>query len=116
MNRRNGHLTFQTLFSDLTRPENGIENRESPRWPFSVELRIQPLDLDYRPDGDPFWVTSRDISDWGAGVICVEPISHDFVRIELPEYDIQTIARVCHNTSIGEQYPLYLIGLQFVDD
>lgn len=110
---------FLNLLTELTsghnekRAKNKRRNRREPR---SVSLRIQPLDLDFCPDGEAFWAVSRDVSNGGLGFINSEPIQHEYVRIGLFEENATMIARVCHSTSIGVKYPLYLVGVQFLDE
>ncbi len=77
-------------------------------------MQIQPLDLDFQPDGDSFWAMTRDISLRGIGFVNPEPVTHDFIRIGVLDFDKTIIARVCHSTSIGVDFPLFLIGVEFV--
>ncbi len=45
-----------------------------------------------------------------------DPIVHDYVRVMLMEQDVSVIAKVRHSSSIGTQFPLYLIGIEFLDE
>lgn len=109
---------FLRLLSELTNAtaENTGKRRKRRREPRSISLRIQPLDLDFCSDGEPFWAVSRDISSGGLGFVNNEPIQHEFVRIGLFDETATMIARVCHSTSIGVKYPLFLVGVQFLDE
>ncbi len=108
--------SFFRLIQELTTGDQPHDSRRRHRRePKSISLRIQPLDLDYRPDGEPFWAVSRDISHKGLGFVNPEPVVHEFVRIGLFEQEIAVIAKVCHSTSIGVKYPLFLVGVQFLD-
>lgn len=109
---------FLSLLNELTNAseQDTGNRRKRRRAPRSVSLRIQPLDLDFCPDGDPFWAVSRDISSVGLGFLNGEPLQHEFVRIGLFDQTATMIARVCHSTSIGVKYPLYLVGVQFLDE
>lgn len=109
---------FLSLLAELTSgsDKGDKKRRQNRRNPRSVSLRIQPLDLDFCHDGEPFWAVSRDVSNGGLGFINSEPIQHEYVRIGLFEEEATMIARVCHSTSIGVQYPLYLVGVQFLDE
>ena len=109
---------FLNLLTELTSgPENHVKNkRRSRREPRSVSLSIQPLDLDFCPDGEAFWAVSRDVSNGGLGFVNSEPIQHEYVRIGLFDEAATMIARVCHSTSIGVKCPLYLVGVQFLDE
>ena len=82
----------------------------------SISISLQPLDADFQPTGDTFWVVSRDISISGMGLICHEPIRCDHIRVGLMNEHVTAIARVRHNTSIGEKYPLYLVGIEFLQE
>ncbi len=111
----NNALDFRQLILNLCKPERPVvEKRREERVATSLSLMIQPLDFDFRPDGEPFWALSRDISSRGLGFVNPEPIQHRYVRLELIEHGASTIARVCHSTSIGLEYPLYLVGVQFL--
>lgn len=106
-------LTTLTTGSDEKSKKKQRKHRREPR---SISLQIQPLDLDFCPDGEAFWAVSRDVSNGGLGFINSEPISHEYVRIGLFEEKATMIARICHSTSIGVKYPLYLVGVQFLDE
>ena len=109
---------FLSLLCEFTEASenNAKKRRKQSREPRSISLRIQPLDLDFCPDGEPFWAVSRDISAVGLGFVNGEPIQHEFVRIGLFDQTATMIARVSHSTSIGVKYPLFLVGVQFLDE
>ena len=91
-----------------------LNRRRARRVPRSLTLKIQPLNMDFLPDGEPFFAISRDISKNGIGFVNSEPLRHEYVRIGIPEQTDQTvIARICYNHSIGLEYPLYLVGADF---
>ncbi len=94
----------------------GNSRRKSQRIPKRVTLGVQPLDDDFGPDGEPFWAISSDISQRGMGMVYDDPIVHDYVRVMLMEQDVSVIAKVRHSSSIGTQFPLYLIGIEFLDE
>ena len=89
-------------------------HRRSCREVRSISISIQPLNEDFQPTCDPFWVVSRDISTQGIGVISHDPIGHDYVRIGLMNEHVTAIGKVRHNTSIGEKYPLFLVGIEYL--
>lgn len=105
---------FRTLLRELTTPFRTDNRRSHHRVPRSISLMVQPLDLDFQPNGEPFWALTRDISLKGLGFINPEPITHEFVRLGLLDYDATIIAQVRHSTSIGIDYPLFLVGVEFV--
>ncbi len=91
-------------------------SRNNPRSTRSISVSIQPLDDDFQPIGKMFWVVSRDISYRGMGLICHEPIQCEFIRLGLMNEHVTAISTVRHNTSIGEKYPLFLVGVEFLHD
>lgn len=90
--------------------------RRDKRLTRSISVSVQPLDGDFRPDGDLFWVVSRDISPKGMGLISQEPFGFEYVRTGLLNENVTVISRVRHNSSIGESYPLFLVGIEFMND
>ena len=90
--------------------------RENHRVPKRLSLSIQPLTDDFGPDGEPFLAISSDLSKRGMGFISDDPMVHDFVRITILERDVSVIAQIRHSTSIGTLYPLFLIGVEFLDE
>lgn len=94
-------------------PQDGHDYRSHRRTLRSISVSIQPLDDDFRPCENVFWVVSRDVSQQGMGLISHEPFAHKYVRLGLVDEAATTIAEVRHNTSIGEKYPLYLVGVEF---
>jgi hypothetical protein len=107
--RRFVHLIQQVI-------EVANSRRGNHRVPKRLSLNIQPLTDDFGPDGEPFLAISSDMSKRGMGFISDDPMAHDFVRITLLDEDVSVIAQVRHSTSIGTLYPLYLIGVEFLDE
>ncbi|MEM7452717.1 MAG: PilZ domain-containing protein [Planctomycetota bacterium] len=105
---------FVEVARGLSDPHPG--RRTEPRSPRSISLRVQLLDEDFHPAGDPFWTVSRDISVRGLGFIIPEPVDHKFLKIGLGENMPMVFSEVRHCTSIGQDYKLYLIGVRFLDD
>lgn len=100
---------------DPTPPEFQCRRRHR-RTPRSISVSVQPLDDDFDVNGDRFWLVSRDISPGGIGLISYDPIEADYVRLGLLNEKVSIIGRVRHNTSIGDKYPLFLIGIEFMSD
>lgn len=92
------------------------EKRQGTRIPKRLSLKVQPLDDDFRPDGEPFCALSSDLSKKGIGFVSDDRMSHEYIRIMLLEQDVSVIAQVRHSTSIGTEYPLYLVGVEFLDE
>lgn len=90
--------------------------RQHQRRMRSISISIQPLNDDFQPDGDVFWVVSRDISPRGLGLICHDAIGHGYIRIGLLNDSVTVIGNVRHNTSIGHDYPLFLVGVEFLNE
>jgi len=106
---------FYAALKELTGFHCGVDKRSEDRMLRSVTVVIQPLDMDFQADGESFHTISRDISSNGMGFICKDPLLHEYIRIAMPEQTQATvIARVCYNLSVGNEYPLYLAGVQFV--
>ena len=98
------------------KPSSFDSRRKHQRIPRSISVSVQPLDEDFQAVGRPFWVVSRDISIRGIGLISYEPIRHDYVRVALLNENVAVFGRVRHNTSIGHKCPLYLVGVEFLND
>lgn len=92
------------------------DRREFQRIPKRVTVSIQPLDEDFAPEGEPFWAISSDVSQLGMGIVCDDRIFHEYIRLVLVDQEVSVIAKVRHSTSIGTQYPLFLIGVEFLDE
>ena len=90
--------------------------RQFSRHSLRVTLAIQPLTDDYANDGESFQATSSDISLKGMAIVNSEPIHHPYVRVSFVQYNISVIAKIRHNSSIGVEYPLYLVGVEFLDE
>ena len=114
MNQQGQLLEFTRIVNTLTHEQNDFGRRRDRRRFRSISLQIQPLDHDFHNEGEPFWVISRDISYRGLGFINSEPIQHDYLRIGLMDHEITVIGQVRHSTSIGDHYPLYLVGVEFL--
>ena len=97
-------------------PPEFLSVRRHPRTERSISISVQPLNDDFQPDGDLFWVVSRDISIKGIGLICHEPVAHGYVRIGLMNEAVTVIGKVRHNTSIGHHYPQFLVGIEFLNE
>ncbi len=107
-------ISFVLLAQQLADPANN--QRSEQRNPRSLSLRIQPLDEDFLPDGERFWTVSRDISTRGLGFIMPEPIRHQYLNVGLGNEGPMAIVEVRHCSSIGSEYPLYLIGVSFLPE
>jgi len=107
-------MEFSRIVDSLLDAPDDFGRRKEKRHCRSISLQIQPLDHDFHHDGEPFWVISRDVSGRGLAFINSERINHDYLRIGLMEHNVTVIAQVRHSTSIGDHYPLYLIGVEFV--
>lgn len=108
-------LIAQSL-QEIAKPNSHFKKRKEPRYARSLSISVQPLDDDFRPDGDSFWLVSRDISLKGIGLISSDPIVHSHVRVGLLGETTTVIGRVCHNSSIGQNCPLYLVGIEFLNE
>ena len=105
---------FVQVLRQLT--SDAKDTRSSNRYPKRLSLSIQPLDEDFLPDGEPFFAISSDMSKRGMGFILDEPMVHTHLRITLKDDNVSVIAELRHNTSIGIEYPMFLIGVEFLDE
>ncbi|MEL7498235.1 MAG: PilZ domain-containing protein [Planctomycetota bacterium] len=111
------YLVAQELQNLLSaKPTDFDSRRKHQRVPRSISISVEPVDADFQSQGEPFWVVSRDISRRGIGLISYDPIRHEFVRIGLLNENISVIGQVRHNTAIGHRYPLYLVGVEFLNE
>lgn len=90
--------------------------RQFCRHSLRVSLSIQPLTDDYGADGEPFQAVSSDISLKGMAFVNSDAIQHQYIRVSFVQFDISVIAKVRHNSSIGVDYPLFLVGVEFLDE
>ena len=102
------------ILQSLCSPKEASDNRRTDvRSPCSLATLIEPLDSDFQSCGDPFFVTSRDITENGIGFVYPAKVLEEYVRVELVAHQTSLIGRVCHNTDIGFNLPMYLVGIQF---
>ena len=105
---------FNRLFKSLCIQDHASDNRRlDVRSPCSLAALIEPLDSDFQRCGDPFFVTSRDITENGIGFVHPVKVLEEYVRVELVAHQTSVIGRVCHNTDVGFNLPMYLVGIQF---
>ena len=105
---------FRQTLNHLSNIDPHVERRNDARTPRSVSLEIQPLNMDFQPDGESFYALSRDVSSNGLGFVNSDPLSHEYIRIGMPEQTEATIiAKVRYNLSVGVGYPLFLVGVSF---
>jgi hypothetical protein len=92
------------------------EMRNHRRQARTMSILLQFLDDDLQPNLEPFWAITRDISLRGMGVICNDPIEvGQCMRMALINETTTVIAEVKHCSPIGVQYPLYLVGVEYVN-
>jgi hypothetical protein len=114
--RESSTTGIKEFVAAISRRLPATNRRRHRREPISISLWITPLDRDFHSDGESFWAMARDISASGLGFVNPEPIDHKYIRISVPDDEATVTARVCHCTSVGDRYPLYLIGVQFLDN
>ncbi len=106
---------FHDLCNELCGPvDSSVDRRTDSRCPRSLSALIEPLDGDFQRCGDPFFVTSRDITEQGMGFVNPVKLENEYVRVALVDHNASLIGRVCHNTNVGSAFPVYLIGIQFL--
>ena len=104
----------QLIRSDLAKGQNC--RRQYKRHAMRTSLTVQPLTDDFKPEGEAFEAVSSDISFRGMAFVFPDPIEHEYIRIKFNNFDISAIAEVKHNSSIGVDYPLYLVGIEFIEE
>lgn len=102
------------LFLNQTLQRNGVDRRSFERVNWRATLHVQPVDQDFQPVGPSFCVISSDISRGGIGFIYPEPVEDELVNIGVSDTSLAVLARVTHNTSIGSDGMLYLVGTEFL--
>ena len=105
---------FVHVVRQLMDPDNC--RRDNARLSKRLSLKIQPVDDNFFVDGEPIWAISSDISRRGMGFIIDDPMAHEYLRITLENEKVSVIAALRHCTSIGTTHPLYLIGVEFLDE
>ena len=106
-----------SFLRDLVQADlNEACRREFHRHSLRLSLIIQPLTEDFLPDGEAFRAMSSDVSLKGMAFVNPETVDHEYIRISFSQFDISIIARIKHNSSIGVDYPLFLVGVEFLDE
>lgn len=45
-----------------------------------------------------------------------DDLQHDFVKVTFENLSVSVICKVQHTSSIGIDYPLFLVGVEFLDE
>lgn len=106
------HFLRDIIQSDLNEDCRRKFQRHSQR----LSLLIQPLTQDYLPQGEDFRAVSSDLSLKGMSFVYPDRVTNDFVRVSFENLSVSVICKVQHNSSIGIDYPLYLVGVEFLDE
>ena len=106
------HFLREVIQSDLSEDCRRQFRRHSSR----LSLVIQPLTDDFQPDGESFRAVSSDLSLKGMAFVNPEDLKHEFVKATFESFSLSVICKVQHNSSIGNDYPLYLVGVEFLDE
>jgi hypothetical protein len=59
------------------------ERRSEMRQLIVVPVRVQPLDEESKPVGEPFTIVTRDVSTKSVGLIAMSPILHRLLALEM---------------------------------
>ena len=95
---------------------NGVERRSEVRQAITVPIRVQPLDSEFHPTGEPISAVSRNISGGGIAFVLQNPISAKYVQVEITDAEdnsLDIVSHVRHCTQHGEFYD---IGCRFIAD
>ena len=104
----------ELIRSDLAKGEGC--RRQYKRHAFRTSMTVQPLTDDFQPDGGAFEAVSSDVSFKGMAFVSPDPMEHEYIRVHFNNFEISAIAKVRHNSSIGVDYPLFLVGVEFVEE
>ncbi|MEM7474872.1 MAG: PilZ domain-containing protein [Planctomycetota bacterium] len=103
---------FKSILKNLT--VGNPNRRDSDRVPWRSSVELHPLDADFNPAGEKLKAFSSDISRKGIGLISPLPVEHEFVKIVVPDAELSLYGRVMHTTNIGDEWPQFLVGIQFL--
>ncbi len=62
----------------------GVERRSEPRCVVFSPVLVQSLGDDLQLQGEPFWITMRDVSTRGAGLLHTQPVKAKRLALQLP--------------------------------
>ncbi len=63
---------------------DGPDRRAEPRMKVTLPVNIQPLDDSLQPLGYRTRSVTRDISETGIGLVCQDPVSAEYLLLQLP--------------------------------
>jgi hypothetical protein len=106
------HFLRDMIQSDL----NEDCRRQFRRHSLRLSLEVQPLTEDFLPDGESFNAVSSDISLKGMAFVNPRDLKNEYVKVTFDHFGISVICSVQHNSSIGIDYPLFLVGVEFLDE
>ena len=109
---QNSTQIFNAIMKDML---IGNPNRRNyDRVPWRTTIEVQPLTEDLSPCEDSFQALSSDISREGLGIVAPILPTSPYIRITVPETEVAMFATIIHTTDIGDDYPQYLIGTEFM--
>ena len=91
------------------------ENRISDRRPIAIPVKIQPLDANHQPVGEPFSAITRNISMGGVGLIANQTINTPIAEVTCAGQFCQQPFLI-HVRYSNQLEDFYLIGGNFVVD
>ena len=94
---------------------DGPDRRSERRIRITLPVIVERLDERGQPLEFPVHAVTRDLSARGIGLVCQDPVGTQFVAIELPTPDgesIRVVARVLRCEPLGYYYD---VGCLFVD-
>lgn len=102
--------------SVLDKVNSGMEldRRHFDRAPCRLQIQVQSVTESLEDFDAPFTAVSSDISTSGLGIVSPILPTSPYIRVSVPGTDSFAFAKVIHSTNIGDDYPQYLIGAEFL--
>jgi hypothetical protein len=106
---------FQMLLEEIAQRSSDDDRRQDNRVATSLLIFVQPLDNQFRPQGQPFKAITRDLSANGLGFFHEFPFPTNFAQISANRNSYaKSIARICFNKVYHGDEMVYLIGAEFL--
>jgi len=106
------------LIHSLISPWQGENRRRWRRCKRVTYVELQPLDADLVLSGKPVWGMTRDFSRHGIGLTTAYKLNCTYVKITVREDGYTGVAIIRHLRNIASdlEQPLYLVGVELVDE
>jgi hypothetical protein len=98
-----------TFVAHLTNQKAATERRASNRHRLAAPVAAVPVDDDFRPVGQPFMATTRDVSTSGLALIHTRAVDAQYLAVELPAVagkTMQVVMQVLRCRPLGRFYEI----------